>query len=364
MPNARLGRRSTGSGAAFLLGPPTNTFGLRTGTLQNAIDARNNYAGANAAWLAAYDAKDSLFVRLLHTGGATYQSRIGGVWTTQVGLAQGDRGPQGNQGAPGQGVPTGGDADDFMVKSGPGDFASGWRPLRESDIPAGIARDAEVAAAIARLVDGAAGDRDTLRELADAISAIVPGATWTTGSDPPAGGSDGDWYLRTGNVQPGIYYRSGGVWILVMAPGVDTGLPAPPPGPGDYILKIAADGGRSWAEAQQGSGPGPAPSDTQNHCGTSDDTAISTTELAAATSGAENALAVPAYAGRRHVWFLRPAAAGAVSSVYLYESGHRNTSNQSSAFDAVDVTLSGTRYLGVISKVILAAAPNTIMEVA
>ena len=99
---ARFVPRGSGGGAGFLLGPEQNTFGSTAGTLNAAIAARNTYAGANAAWLATYDAKDSLFVRLLHTGGATYQSRIGGAWVTQVGLAQGRDGNPGPQGRPGE----------------------------------------------------------------------------------------------------------------------------------------------------------------------------------------------------------------------------------------------------------------------
>ena len=51
--------------------------------------------------------------------------------------------------------------------------------LLDSQIPASISRDAErtaaISAAVAALVDGAASNRDTLKELADAIAAVVPG---------------------------------------------------------------------------------------------------------------------------------------------------------------------------------------------
>ena len=53
--------------------------------------------------------------------------------------------------------------------------------------------------------------------------AEMAGADWTTGSAAPSGGSDGDWYLRTGSTSPGIYYRASGSWGLVMAPGTGGG---------------------------------------------------------------------------------------------------------------------------------------------
>ena len=114
----------------------------------------------------------------------------------------------------------------------------------------------------------------------------------------------------------------------------------------------------------QATGGGPMPSDTENHIGVSDDTDISVAELAAATSGTSNALEVPTYVGDKYVFFLRPASAGAISTVYIYQSGHRNTLDVSAGFDAVDVTLSGNRYLGIISKAALAPDPDTIFEVA
>ena len=119
---------------------------------------------------------------------------------------------------------------------------------------------------------------------------------------------------------------------------------------------------------------GPMPSGTENVCGISDDTTVDQPEYVDSagtntTKGTANHLAVPTYSGRKYVWFLRPVSAGTISTVYIYEDGHRNTQNQSSAFNAVDVTFTiagqGTlRLLGVISKAQLANATNTIMEVA
>ena len=99
--------------------------------------------------------------------------------------------------------------------------------IDEALIPGGIARDSEVAAlinqAVASLRGGVDAAHDTLAELAAAIAAIVPGATWSTGTASPSGGADGDWYVRQGATAPGIYYRVGGSWGLILAPGTGGG---------------------------------------------------------------------------------------------------------------------------------------------
>ena len=95
------------------------------------------------------------------------------------------------------------------------------------DTSGGLDRDAVqglINTAIASLRGNVAADRDTLAELAAAIAAIQPGATWLPPSaDAPSGGADGNWTVRTGAINPGIYYRSGGNWARVVAPGTGDG---------------------------------------------------------------------------------------------------------------------------------------------
>ena len=369
MTKVRVGPIVFGGGGGLHQRRPPDIF---TGATVNAAQtARNTYfsAVANAGALAEFQADSSLAIVLRVTGAddawQTYAPGQNGLaydagqWLDRTDALQST-----TPGPAGQGVPAGGAADEILFKSAAGDYATAWRALRDSDIPAGVARDAEVSAAVDALAADAAAKRAAL---AAAIAAIVPGAMWGIGAAEPTGGAAGMWYLRTGNDAPGIYYRNNVSWGLV--------LPLPDLSPFARLDGATFTGHASGIAPTQAAhfatkeyvdkmSSGPAPSDTQNHCGTSADTAVDATELAAATSGASNALAVPAYNGRRYVWFLRPAAAGAVSQVYLYERGHRNTSNQSSAFAAVDVTLGGTRYLGVISRDTLASAADTIMEVA
>ena len=78
--------------------------------------------------------------------------------------------------------------------------------------------DASIAAAVTALRNGVAANMDTLAELAAAIAAIVPGATWQAPSpNAPTGGSDGDWAVRTGATMPGIYFRTSGTWVRVFS---------------------------------------------------------------------------------------------------------------------------------------------------
>ena len=61
------------------LGPAQNVF---TGANQGAAEtARDNYATANSAWLAAYDADSNLFIDLLYGGVHNYQNRQSSAWT-------------------------------------------------------------------------------------------------------------------------------------------------------------------------------------------------------------------------------------------------------------------------------------------
>lgn len=68
---------------------------------------------------------------------------------------QGDQGPQGvpgadgQDGAPGVGVPVGGAAGQYLRKTSATDFDTAWSALLDADIPATIARDSEVTAAVA-----------------------------------------------------------------------------------------------------------------------------------------------------------------------------------------------------------------------
>lgn len=67
---------------------------------------------------------------------------------------QGDQGPQGvpgadgQDGAPGVGVPVGGTAGQYLRKASATDFDTAWSALLDADIPATIARDTEITAAV------------------------------------------------------------------------------------------------------------------------------------------------------------------------------------------------------------------------
>ena len=58
-------------------------------------------------------------------------------------------------------------------------------------------------------------DRANIRS-ALSITTGSSGTNWSIGSAAPSGGSNSDWYLRTGSTDPGIYYRSSGVWALAI----------------------------------------------------------------------------------------------------------------------------------------------------
>ena len=108
MPNSNIlrGRGGGGGGAGFTLGPATNTFGVITTTMAAAVTLRDDYATANADWLAQYDANGALMVRLLHTGtpGATYYVRAASAWVTVTAAIEGPRGPGGIDGTAGGGA--------------------------------------------------------------------------------------------------------------------------------------------------------------------------------------------------------------------------------------------------------------------
>jgi len=116
-----------------------------------------------------------------------------------------------------------------------GNFRTITRPLALTDILIGADP------AVADLA--AAGGRDTLANIflrnlrafptdlttaqraaiRNALSIESGGTGWNIGAAAPSGGSDGMFYLRTGATNPGIYYRAGGSWSLVLSiePGTD-----------------------------------------------------------------------------------------------------------------------------------------------
>ena len=106
-----------GGGAGFALGPAQNEFGAITTTLAAAVTLRDDYATANAGWLAQYDGNGALMVRLLHTGtpGATYYVRAAGAWVTVTAAIEGPRGASGNAGNDGSDGADGTDGTDGAV---------------------------------------------------------------------------------------------------------------------------------------------------------------------------------------------------------------------------------------------------------
>lgn len=51
-------------------------------------------------------------------------------------------------------------------------------------------------------------------------------AVWSSGTDAPSGGRDGQWYLRHGSDSPGIYRRVGGSWTRLFSGGGGDGTDA------------------------------------------------------------------------------------------------------------------------------------------
>lgn len=52
-----------------------------------------------------------------------------------------------------------------------------------------------------------------------AIRVLLETGEWSFGDGAPGAGTEGDWYIRTGNTNPGIYYRGRSAWALVFAAG-------------------------------------------------------------------------------------------------------------------------------------------------
>ena len=93
---ARVGPSGGGGGGGGLtLGPPQNQF---TGSSKSAAEtSRNNYATANATWLAQYDASPTFIISLNYSSTVTYQSRRGGAWADVTPIVTG---PEGRDGVP------------------------------------------------------------------------------------------------------------------------------------------------------------------------------------------------------------------------------------------------------------------------
>ncbi len=147
-----------GRGSGFALGPAQNEFADAA--------ARDTYAGGNAAWLAEYNADRSFWIRV---GGAAgniqRRNAAGNGWENVTGVVSGPRGARGN---PGSDAAVNAANVDPLIQAYRGGIAG--LTLDEPQIPAGIARDSEVTAAIDGLVNGAPGGLNTLDELAQAMN--------------------------------------------------------------------------------------------------------------------------------------------------------------------------------------------------
>ena len=148
----------SGGGGVLGLGPAQNTFGDATTADRAAAEAlRATYQGNNAAWLALYNDNRSFWIRLVWDDGTVEQRRnaAGDDWEDVTNVVRGPRGPG----------PT--DAQITALVAG---FARatpvGTAPL--SVLPAQLALDTEVTAAIDALKGGVDAAYDTLAELADA----------------------------------------------------------------------------------------------------------------------------------------------------------------------------------------------------
>ena len=98
----------TGGGGGRTLGPATNTFGDDTTADRAAAEVlRDAYAGANAAWLAQYDADRTFLILLRWTGGGEVVQRrnlAGDDWEDVTDVIRGPNGTAGTNGAAGPGA--------------------------------------------------------------------------------------------------------------------------------------------------------------------------------------------------------------------------------------------------------------------
>ena len=151
-------------GGGVKLRTPPDIF---SGANRNAAEtARNN--GLNAAALVEFNADPDLAIILRISGTDTYQVRRGGAWRDITNVVRG---------------PTGPGASDAQVQSqvqtGVKPYArTGGPVVPDGEITADVARDAEVAAAIATLRGGVASAYDTLAELA---AKVVTGVVVSSG---------------------------------------------------------------------------------------------------------------------------------------------------------------------------------------
>ena len=89
---------SGGGGGGLTLGPATNTFTAATQTAAETL--RDNYASANADWLAQYDAEPTFTIAVSWPATPTntiYQSRRESAWADVTGLVRGPQGEVGSQ---------------------------------------------------------------------------------------------------------------------------------------------------------------------------------------------------------------------------------------------------------------------------
>ena len=59
-------------------------------------------------------------------------------------------------------------------------------------------------------LEAGAGMALTTDALNKKVVMAATGGVFTTGADAPSGGSDGDWYLRSSNLN--LYFKSSGSW--------------------------------------------------------------------------------------------------------------------------------------------------------
>ena len=93
MPRFRLGGGGGGSGggAGLALGPEWNEF--------TSIAARDNYATANADWLAEYDANPAFLIEVTISGTSTRYRRNNSAWEVVTNVIKGGKGDKGDRGA-------------------------------------------------------------------------------------------------------------------------------------------------------------------------------------------------------------------------------------------------------------------------
>ena len=134
----------------------------------------------------------------------------------------------------------------------------------------------------------------------------------------------------------------------------------------DAILTIRAGNGINLSQASDGVvsvSLGAVDSALTAYCGVSSDTTVTSGEATGGTTVTGNVVAVPSYTGASYVFVLRPASAGAITELYIYSVGNRNTHNQLASWNAVGaLDVSGTSYIGAISADMLTGAGGLLVE--